>query len=338
MIDLRSDTVTKPSPEMLEYMSHVSVGDDVFGEDETVNAFQTRVATMFGKKAGLFVPSGVMSNQLALNVLTNSSEEILTEENSHIFNYETAATALLSGAQIRPILGKNGKLSPNDLRGKVRGAYDWEPKTSVLSLENSTNRGGGYCYTKDELANLRAFCMINRIQMHIDGARIWNAHVATGIPFSYFGGMADTISVCFSKGLGAPVGSMLLGSTSLIARAKRMRKMWGGGMRQVGLLAAAAEFALDNNLSKLAIDHEHAKAFAKALNENPAFSIDSETVQTNILIFDVVDGRSSEDICAFFQEHGVRMIPFGEKRIRAVFHFQVSSSDVDKAVEVLKKV
>ena len=217
MIDLRSDTVTKPTQEMLDFMIRAEVGDDVFAEDPTVSMFEKKVSEMFGMEAGLFVPSGTMSNQLGVKVLTNPGDEILIDYKGHIFNYETGGAGFLSGVQINPIHGDKGKLSPEDIKNSVRGGFDWEPRTSVLCLENTTNKGGGVCYLKDELDSLKDFADENNLKVHLDGARVWNAIVATGIEASFFGGIADTISVCFSKGLGAPVGSMLISSEENIA-------------------------------------------------------------------------------------------------------------------------
>lgn len=227
MIDLRSDTITKPTPKMLAAMTTADVGDDVFAEDETVNNFQNKIATMFGMEAGLFVPSGVMSNQIAVKVLTQPGDEILIDENGHIYNYETGGVAFLSGVQIQTLKGEHGKLTPSMLAHRKRGDFDWEPRTSVLCIENTTNKGGGVCYSKDELEDLKEFANSEGLLIHIDGARIWNAITTTSINPAYFGQIADTISVCFSKGLGAPIGSMLLSSKENIAQARRYRKMWG---------------------------------------------------------------------------------------------------------------
>lgn len=337
MIDLRSDTVTKPTPEMLDFMTKAEVGDDVFAEDPTVTAFEQKVSTMFGMEAGLFVPSGTMSNQLGVKVLTNPGDEILIDYKGHIFNYETGGAGFLSGVQINPIHGDKGKLSPEDIKNSVRGGFDWEPRTSVLCLENTTNKGGGVCYLKDELDSLKDFADENNLKVHLDGARVWNAIVATGIEASFFGGIADTISVCFSKGLGAPVGSMLISSEENIAKARRFRKMWGGGMRQVGLLAAAADFALDTNFTKLQKDHERAKQLAEAVDGCSNLSIDLRSVETNIVIFDVRN-ESAVEALAKLEEKGVRMVPFGPNTIRATFHYQIGDAELQKVVDSVKEL
>lgn len=335
MIDLRSDTVTRPTPQMLETMNKAVTGDDVFGEDPTVNKFQQKLASLFGMEAGLFVPSGTMSNQLGVKVLTEPGDEILIDEKGHIFNYETGAAPVLSGVQIHTLMGINGKLSVEELRHTSRGEYDWEPHTKLICLENSTNKGGGVCYDRDELKEIREYADEQNLYVHLDGARIWNAMKATGIEPEFFGEIADTISVCFSKGLGAPVGSMLLSSEEHIAKARRFRKMWGGGMRQVGLLAAAAEYALDNHWELLEEDHRHARDLAEVINNCKELEIDLDSLQTNILLFDVKDG----DVPAALDkmaEHDVHMTQFGPSTIRATFHFQVGNEEVQKVKEIVR--
>lgn len=337
MIDLRSDTITRPTPEMLEAMMKAKVGDDVFGEDETVNAFQKKVAKMFGMEAGLFVPSGTMGNQLAVKVLTEPGDEILIDHKGHIFNYETGAASVLSGVQIRILDGKNGKLSIPILRHAKRGNFDWEPKTKVICLENSTNKGGGVCYTKEELREIKAFADNEDLTIHLDGARIWNAITATKIEPEFFGNIADTISVCFSKGLGAPVGSMLLSSKERIAKARRYRKMWGGGMRQVGLLAAAADYALEHNWDKLGDDHRRAKEVAKVIFDSKHLAVDMSNLQTNILLFDTVN-ESAEAVLEKLAHKGIQMIPFGPNTIRATFHFEITDEDVAEVKNALAEI
>ena len=337
MIDLRSDTLTRPTKEMLQAMVNAEVGDDVFSEDATMNNFQDKIAKMFGIEAGLFVPSGTMSNQLGLKGLTNPGDEILIDEKGHVFNYETGAASFLSGIQIHPIKGEKGKLSPSMLEGKIRGSYDWEPVTKVICLENTTNKGGGVCYSETELKALRRFADDHGLFIHLDGARIWNAMISTGISPEFFGTIADTISVCFSKGLGAPVGSMLLSSKERISKARRFRKMWGGGMRQVGILAAAADYAVENHWVLLQEDHRRAKAFAQTLSECEGLSVDPDSVETNIVIFDVKEGDAASAL-GKLEAEGVRMVQFGPKTIRATFHFQISESDIIKLNSSINKL
>ena len=337
MIDLRSDTVTRPVQGMLNAMLEAEVGDDVFAEDATVNAFQDKIAALFGMEAGLFVPSGTMSNQLGLAVLTEPGDEILIDEKGHVFNYETGAASFLSGIQISPVAGKSGKLSVDHIRHKVRGNYDWEPVTKVLCLENSTNKGGGVCYTKEELVALKAFADEQGLFVHLDGARIWNAMIATEIEPEFFGRVSDIISVCFSKGLGAPVGSMLLSTKERIAKARRYRKMWGGGMRQVGLLAAAADYAVEHHWSLLNQDHQRAKEFAATVSECAALSIDLESVETNIVIFDCLN-EAAPSALEKLAAHDIQMVQFGPATIRATFHFQVGDEQLDKVKSVIKEL
>jgi threonine aldolase len=336
MIDLRSDTITKPTPGMRGIMAEAEVGDDVFGEDPTANALEQKVANMFGFEAGLFVPSGTMGNQLCINVLTDSGDEVLIEKKGHIFNYETAAAAHLSSVQLRPISGKRGKLSVELLQDKVRGAYDWEPLTKVVTLENSTNKGGGACYSEEELSAIRSFADEHSLQVHLDGARIWNAMTAIGTDPKFYGSVADTMSVCFSKGLGAPVGSMMLSSKENIKKARRMRKMWGGGMRQIGILAAAADYAIDKHLPLLKEDHRRARELARTIDSCAKLSINLESVETNILIFDVV-GESAESAVERLEQAGVRVVPFGPQTLRATFHFEITDEDLNQLQSVFKK-
>jgi len=335
MIDLRSDTVTRPTPGMLKTMIEAEVGDDVFGEDPTVNLFQSEMADLFGMEAGLFVPSGTMSNQLCLHLLTDPGDEVIIDELGHVFNYETGAAAHLSSIQLRPLKGIRGKLSKDLIEPAIRTQNEWDPLTRVIAIENSTNKGGGAFYTKEELIEISNLASRHDIAVHLDGARIWNAMTASGIEAQFFGSIADTISICFSKGLGAPVGSMMLSDEKTVKAARRIRKMWGGGMRQVGLLAAAAKYGYDNHYSLISEDHRRAQEFTEAIVDHPAFTIDPETVQTNIVLFDVKED-SAETALSYFSKHGVQMIPFGPKTIRATFHFQVDDQDLAKVIDVVK--
>ncbi len=334
MIDLRSDTVTRPTPEMLKAMTEAEVGDDVFSEDPTVNSFEKKMAEMFGMETGLFVPSGTMSNQLCLAVLTQPGDEVIIDELGHVFNYESGAAAHLSSVQLRPLRGVRGKLNRELAESAIRPKNDWDPHTRVIAVENTTNKGGGACYSKEELIELSNLADEHGIFLHLDGARIWNAIVKTEIEPEFFGSIADTISICFSKGLGAPVGSMMLASKDHIKKARRFRKMWGGGMRQVGLLAAAADYAVQNHLSLLKSDHRRARRLAEAIAENPAFEIDLSTIETNIILFNVKNG-TAEEALKKFTEAGVGMVPFGPKTIRATFHFQVGDEDLEKIIKVI---
>lgn len=329
MIDLRSDTVTKPTHDMLMHMTRAEVGDDVFAEDPTINAFEQRMADLFGMEAGLFVPSGVMSNQLSLNVLTSPGDEVIIDELGHIFNYESASAAHLSSIQLRPVKGTRGKITAALAESAIRTRNEWDPHTRVIAVENTTNKGGGACYTEQELLEIKALADEHGLFLHLDGARIWNAMTATGIDPSFFGSIADTISICFSKGLGAPVGSMMLCSSDHKTQARRHRKMWGGGMRQIGLLAAAAEYAVDNHWQLMKKDHERARIFAKALDESEVFSIDLDTVESNIILFDPVEGLAT-DWVETFARHNIGVVPFGKHTIRATFHFQITDDEFEQ--------
>ncbi len=320
---------------MLAFMSRAEVGDDVFASDPTVNAFEEKMADMFGMEAGLFVPSGTMSNQLCLAVLTKPGDEVIIDETGHIFNYESGAAAHLSSVQIRPVKGHRGKLTRRLAEEAIRTYNDWDPHTRVIAVENTTNKGGGACYSKEELIELSNLADEHGLYFHLDGARIWNAITATGIEPEFFGSVADTISICFSKGLGAPVGSMMLASKENIKKARRLRKMWGGGMRQVGLLAAAADYAVDHHLPLLKEDHRRAKLLAEAVSDNPALDIDLATVESNIVIFDVKN-ESAADLLEKFEKQGVIMIPFGPQTIRATFHFQVGDEDLENVLETIR--
>lgn len=336
MIDLRSDTVTKPTPEMLRAISSAQVGDDVFSEDPTMNKFEQKMAEMFGMEAGLFVPSGTMSNQLCLYVLTEPGDEVIIDELGHVFNYESGAASHLSSVQLRPLKGKRGKLEPLLIETALRPFNDWDPHTKVIALENTTNKGGGAFYNKRELLAIKEFADKHNLTIHLDGARIWNAMAASGIEPVFFGSISDTISICFSKGLGAPVGSMMLAGTNLIKKARRIRKMWGGGMRQVGILAAAADYAVTHHYPKLIHDHEHAKKFAEAISKHPLFHIEANSVDTNIVLFDVIN-RNVKQVLDYFANKGVEMVQFGPDTIRATFHFQITDSDTDNVVNILNE-
>ncbi len=336
MIDLRSDTVSRPTAGMLKAMNEAVVGDDVFAEDPTVNQFQLEMAELFGMEAGLFVPSGTMSNQLCLHLLTDPGDEVIIDELGHVFNYETGAAAHLSSIQLRPIKGVNGKLSKELIEPAIRTQNEWDPLTRVIAIENSTNKGGGAFYTKEELIEISNLASQHDIAVHLDGARIWNAMVASGIEAEFFGSVADTISICFSKGLGAPIGSMLLSDEKTVLAARRIRKMWGGGMRQTGLLAAAAKYGYENHFELISEDHRRAKEFAQVIVEHPGFTINSDSVHTNIVLFDVNEGSATRAL-DHFSEQGVQMIPFGPKTIRATFHFQVDDEDLKKVIEVVNR-
>ncbi len=330
-IDLRSDTVTRPTPAMLEAMCQAETGDDVFGEDPTVNAFQERVAEMFGQEAGLFVPSGVMSNQLCLFESTRPGDEVILEEKAHVFNYEASSAALISGIQLRPVQGNRGKMTASQAETAIRTRNEWDPHTRVIALENTTNKGGGAWYRLDEIRAFRKLADEHGLSLHLDGARIWNALTEADYTVKQAGALFDTISVCFSKGLGAPVGSMMLSDRETIARARRSRKMLGGGMRQIGLLAAAAEYALDHNFPLLKTDHKRARKLAGIIAEKGRYSVMPDEIDTNILLFDT-PGPATETL-EKLKKAGILMTAFGPQTIRAVFHFQIKEEEFEQVCE-----
>ena len=337
MIDFRSDTVTRPTTEMLKAMTQAKTGDDVFAEDPTVNRFQERMAGMFGFEAALFVPSGTMGNQLCVNLLTNPGEEIIIDKTGHIFNYETGAASHLSSVQLYPLEGDRGKLTPELIEPAIRTKNEWDPITSVIAVENTTNKGGGACYSEKELTDIRDLADKHELFVHLDGARIWNAMEASGTESSFFGTVADTMSICFSKGLGAPVGSMILSDADKIKKARRLRKMWGGGMRQIGLLAAAAEYAVDHHRQLLTTDHERAKKFARAVDQSPHFKCNVDRTESNIVLFDTIEGTAAEWVKRFSEE-GIGFVPFGHKTIRATFHFQITEEQFSQLLQTISNL
>ena len=329
MIDLRSDTVTRPTAAMRRAMADAEVGDDVYGEDPTVARLEARVAELLGKEAALFVPSGVMGNQLALKVHTQPADEVIAERGAHVVNYESGAGGLLSGVGFALVDGERGHLTPEGAEGAVRAGYYWEPRSRLVWSENTANRAGGTVLRPAAAAAVADVARRHGLGLHLDGARLWNAAVALGTSEAELAAPFDTVSVCLSKGLGAPVGSVLAGPRDLVRDAHRYRKMWGGGMRQVGILAAAGLHALDHHRARLADDHARARAFAEGLAALPRLAVDLATVETNIVMVDV-PGPAVEAAGAL-AARGVRVSPFGPRRLRATFHLDVSDADVDAA-------
>lgn len=337
IIDLRSDTVTRPSTAMRQAMASAEVGDDVFGEDPTVNLLQRTVASMLGKEQALYVPSGCMSNQLALKAHTEMGDEVLMEQDAHMFNYETAAPSVMSAVQVKTIPGIRGVFRAEDLPPHIRPSLYYMPRTRVICIENTHNRAGGTIFPLDEIKKISAFCRDHGILFHLDGARLWNASVATGIPVKEWAQYFDSVSVCFSKGLGAPVGSALCGTGEFITRAHKWRKVFGGGMRQAGILAAGALYAVQNNISRLKEDHEKAAYLADALSDISSISIDRESVQTNILLVDVEKtGRTPQEFITKAKDHGLYISGGTFTKFRAVTHMDVSMEQVQQAVQIFR--
>ena len=338
MIDLRSDTVTKPSKEMRNAMYEAAVGDDVYKEDPTVNELQEYAANLLGKECALFVPSGVMGNQICLNVHTQPGDEVICEADAHIFQYESGSPAALSGLQLYPVEGKNGIIDPESVRPLVRpvSAY-YMPRSKVLEIENTHNRAGGTVYSIEQIEKLKNIADEYNLKYHLDGARLWNASVASGNSLEKYCSYFDSVSVCLSKGLGAPIGSIIAGEKDFINEAFRIRKAWGGGMRQVGILAAAGLYALKNNIQRLADDHEKAKILANYLAVSGNFDINLENVQTNILIFKPKT-LSIEDSLQKCEENGLMLSVGQVGTLRAVTHMDVSFEDIQKTCNIISKV
>lgn len=337
LVDLRSDTVTKPTQGMLEAMMNAKVGDDVFGEDETVNFLEEKVAHIFGMESGLFCPSGTMSNQIAIKCFTNPMDEVICDETAHVYRYEGGGIAYNSMASVRLLYGDRGRLSPELIEPNINPDNIHHPKSTLVVLENTVNRGGGSCYTLEQIQPVYHLCKLKKLKLHLDGARIFNALVETGDHAKAYGELFDGISVCLSKGLGAPVGSVLLGSLETIEKAKRIRKVLGGGMRQAGFLAAAGIYALDNNVSRLREDHKHAKALAAVLYELPHV-INVVPADTNIVIFELDKKHNANHFVEKLLDHGIRCNTFGPQMVRFVTHLDVSSTMIDQTIEILKKI
>jgi threonine aldolase len=339
IVDLRSDTVTKPSADMRAAIASAEVGDDVHGDDPTVNALQARAAELLGQETALYVPSGSMANQIAIHCVCEPGDELIFDVATHTFNYETGAAAALSGVSMRTVQGTRGIYTADDVRAVLRAKSIHAPNSRMIVVENTNNTGGGSVWPQEKLAGIRAVADEHGLHVHLDGARLMNACVAAGCKPTDFTQYVDTVSMCFSKGLGAPVGSVIAGSKAFFERAVRCRKMFGGAMRQAGLLAAGALYALDHNVERLAEDHANAKRLAQALAETPGFEIDPATVETNIVIFQV-DPRlgTGAEMQARLESHGVWMFSMGPQMMRAVTHLDVSSAQVDRAIEVFREI
>lgn len=334
MIDLRSDTVTRPSAAMREAMANAEVGDDVWGDDPTVNLLQEKCKELTGKPAALFVTSGCMGNQLAIKSHTNPSEEIIAEWDSHIVKYEIAGPSFISGVQVMPLKGVHGVMDPGEIEAHIRPDWYHYPKTSLVCIENTHNRAGGTVYPLDEIKRVSKVCRDNNLKLHLDGARIFNASVESGVSVKDYASQADSITFCFSKGLGAPIGSILCGEVDFITRAHKFRKILGGGMRQAGIIAAGALYAIENNVERLKDDHKNAKHFADEISKLPYVVIDMESVQTNIVVFNTT--RDAAKIKDVLEGKGVLVTNEGKDRMRAVFHMDVSAEQTEQAIEIFK--
>ncbi len=337
-IDLRSDTVTRPTPAMRAAVQAAEVGDDVFNEDPTVHRLEEKVAALLGKEAALFVPSGTMSNQIAIKVHTRPGDELICDVNCHIYNYEAGGPAALSGVMCRTIEGDYGVMDVGQLEDKIRPDNDHYVRTRLVCLENTHNRGGGRVYPIDKVEAVGAWARRNGLLTHLDGARLWNAVVATGVAAAEWARPCDTVSVCFSKGLGAPVGSALAGPRDFVAKARRVRKLFGGGMRQAGVLAAAALYALENHVERLAEDHRNAQVIAQAVADTPGLRLDPPDVETNLIFF-VVDAElgTAKDVAAALKQRGVLAMATAPQKIRACTHLDVSAAQAERAADAVRQ-
>jgi threonine aldolase len=336
MIDLRSDTFTKPTAEMLDYMFRAEVGDDVFCEDPTVNALEEKVASLFDKEAALFCPSGTMANQIAIKVHTQPGDEVICSAQAHIYYYEGGGISFNSSASVKLIDNPDTFISAADVESKINPDDVHFPRTRLVAVENTTNRGGGCCYSFDELIKIAAVCQQRNLAFHVDGARLFNALVAKGETPKQYGAIFDSISICLSKGLGAPVGSVLIGDKAFIKQARRIRKVFGGGMRQAGYLAAAGIYALDNHVNRLAEDHLHAALLGKALY-GKSYVNQVFPIETNIVIF-TTKGVDATTLLDELNKNQIKAISMGADKIRFVTHLGVSKNDIEHTVQVLENL
>lgn len=333
-IDFRSDTVTQPSPAMREAMTGAKLGDDVFGEDPTVNQLEQSAAAMFGKEAALFCPSGTMTNQIAIKCHTQPGDEIICDTDAHIYQYEGGGIAFNSGCSVKLLAGDRGRINATQVLEAIQPDDVHRPRTSLVCIENTSNRGGGSCYDFEELKKIKQVCENLGLSFHIDGARLFNALVAKNETPAQYGQLFDSISICLSKSLGCPVGSVLLGNTAFIKKARRIRKVFGGGMRQAGFLAAAGIYALQNNIGRLAADHARAKAIAGAL-EQVHFVADVLPVETNIIIFET-KGITAKELVEKLKAHNILSYAIAPQKVRLVLHLDITDEMVKRTIEALQ--
>lgn len=337
-VNLISDTVTLPSSGMLDAMQNAKVGDDVFKEDPAVNALEDKVAQLFGKEAALFFPSGTMANQTAIKIHTQPGEQLICDHYAHIFNYEGGGVSFNSGVSCALIEGERGRITAAQVASKINPPdFYHSPLSTLVCLENTTNKGGGAFYDLKAIEAIRKVCDENQLGLHLDGARIWNALVASGQDAKSYGSLFDTISVCFSKGLGAPVGSALIGSKAAMEKALRVRKVFGGGMRQAGFLAAAASFAIDHQWESLSEDHRKAKELKSVLEQLPYIK-KVEAVDTNIVIFNLLDTAKEADFMNKLQEQEIRFISMGQGKLRMVTHRDYTQTQHQYVLDILQKL
>lgn len=335
MIDFRSDTVTRPTPGMLQAMFTAPVGDDVFNEDPTVNQLEKLSASLFGKEAALFCPSGTMTNQIAIKCHTQPGDEVICDHLSHVYQYEGGGIAFNSGCSVRLLQGDRGRITAEQVLSAINPDDVHKPVSTLVSLENTANRGGGSCYNFQDIQSIKEICAKHNLKLHLDGARLFNALVAKNETCQQYGEVFDTISICLSKGLGAPVGSVLIGPADFIKKARRYRKVFGGGMRQAGYIAAAGLYALEHQVARLKEDHEHAQILAHALKEKD-FVGEILPVETNIIIFEVKGRFTASDLVIILQRSNILAIAISPTQIRLVVHLDITPAKIQDTLNVLK--
>ncbi len=334
IIDFRSDTVTKPTPGMMEAMIKASVGDDVFREDPTVNLLEKNMANLFGMEAAIFCASGTMSNQIAITSHTRPGDELICEQEAHVYIYEGGGIAFNAGCQVRPLAGNRGRIKAEQVLKSINADDVHKARTSLVCLENTSNRGGGSCYELEDIRQIRQVCNEHKLILHLDGARLFNALIAKKEKPGEYGSLFHSISVCFNKGLGCPAGSILLGTEKFIYQARRIRKIFGGGLRQAGYLAATALYALDQNVERLNTDHKHAKKIGEALQKHPLVKM-VLPVETNLVIFELNDGVDPHSFISRMKEKEVLLLTISNKRLRIVTHLDISEEMVSDFLKTL---
>ena len=338
IIDFRSDTVTKPTPGMLNAMMTAKIGDDVFGEDPSINELEKTSAEMFGMESALFCPSGTMTNQIAIRCHTQPGDEVICDESAHVYQYEGGGIALNSSASVKLLYGDRGRINASQVKTAVNpNDDDHKARTSLVCLENTSNRGGGSCYDFEEIKKIRQVCTENSLSLHLDGARLWNALVAKNENPMQYGQVFDSISICLSKGLGCPVGSVLIGKKEIIKKGRRIRKVFGGGMRQAGFLAAAGTYALKNNIERLVDDHEHAKQIGKAISKS-AIAKTVLPIETNIIIFETAETTTASKIVEKLKQKQIYCYAITPDRVRLVVHLDITDEMVNTTIEIIKNI
>ena len=335
MIDLRSDTVTRPTPGMKEAMMNAELGDDVFGEDPNIQALEKHAASLLGKEAALYCPSGTMTNQIGINVHTSPGDELICDSKSHTYRYEGGGMAFHSGVSVDPLEGDRGRITAEQVKSAIQAINAHFPKSRLVVLENTHNKGSGSIYDKDEVDRIAALCQEKGLKLHLDGARLFNAVVASGISAKEWSQPFDTISICLSKGLGAPVGSLLAGSRTFIEEAHRKRKVFGGGMRQAGIIAAGGLYALNHHIEQLEEDHRKAQRIGEALEQNPNVA-EMAPIDTNIVVVRLKAGITPQEQLQEWEKEGLKAVPFGEQQIRLVTHLDISEEKLEQALGTLK--